>query len=222
MDSDGIKFFLFFFLAGIATLAVFRLALNWTHSRGIHLMVLIFALCLFCLSLFMVFFFRDPHRMIPVEPEQIISPADGRIVEIVPVQDDFVGEAIRVAIFMSVFDVHINRAPIAGKVISVTSHNGSFLPAYRKDSSLRNARVISRLMGNRGDPVEIRQIAGILARRIVSRIHPGDRLAAGDRIGLIRFGSRVEILFPAHYRIMVKQGQKVKAGETIVAEVEIE
>ncbi|MDY6931661.1 MAG: phosphatidylserine decarboxylase [Halobacteriota archaeon] len=153
---------------------------------------------------FLILFFRDPER----EPEGngMVSPADGRIMRI---------ERRRVSIFMNLHDVHVNRSPFSGTVESIEHINGNFKPAYSKDSE-NNERNIIRISTDRG-VIEMVQIAGSFARRIVCYVKEGDEVKRGERIGMIRFGSRVDIKIPKSYEILIKVGERVKAGETIIA-----
>jgi phosphatidylserine decarboxylase len=157
-------------------------------------------------------FFRDPERIIPQTPETIVSPADGRVVEIVPEN----AQTRRISIFLSLWDVHINRAPYGGVVRSVVYTPGKFLAAYRQEASWVNeANTIT--IAEHGREFIVKQIAGVLARRIVCRVRPGDTLDKGQRYGLIRFGSRTDLLLPATAEIAVQVGDVVKGGETILA-----
>ena len=159
---------------------------------------------------FFLLFFRDPERRIA---RGIVSPADGRILAIY----DRSG-LLRIGIFMSVTDVHVNRAPLNGRVISVTHKPGSFIPAYRQES-VRNERLITTMNTNIGR-IKVIQIAGILAKRIVPYIKQGKELKKGERIGIIQFGSRVDLIMPSNkIRTLVKKGQRVKAGSTTIAEL---
>jgi phosphatidylserine decarboxylase len=157
-------------------------------------------------------FFRDPERSIPQTPETIVSPADGRVMEIVPEN----AQTRRISIFLSLWDVHINRAPYGGVVRSVVYTPGKFLAAYRQEASVVNeANTVT--IAEQGREFIVKQIAGILARRIVCRVRPGDTLEKGQRYGLIRFGSRTDLLLPATAEIAVQVGDVVRGGETILA-----
>jgi phosphatidylserine decarboxylase len=157
-------------------------------------------------------FFRDPERIIPQTPESIVSPADGRVMEIVPEN----AQTRRISIFLSLWDVHINRAPYGGVVRSVVYTPGKFLAAYRQEASLVNeANTVT--IADHGREFIVKQIAGVLARRIVCRVRPGDTLEKGQRYGLIRFGSRTDLLLPATAEIAVQVGDVVRGGETILA-----
>ena len=166
---------------------------------------------------FVVYFFRDPERSIPTGPGLLLAPADGKIVTVNPLQNDPVQPSgTLVSIFLSVFDVHINRASMSGTVVDVRYQSGKFLPAFRADASDLNEQNIVTLQAGE-TRVIIRQIAGILARRIVCRVKVGDKLSRGERFGLIRFGSRVDILIPPAFAVSARPGQRVRGGESILA-----
>lgn len=167
------------------------------------------------LALFMTYFFRDPERIPPQGPGLILSPADGKVVEIREVTDHFVGPGRQVSIFLSPLDVHVNRAPIGGLVAGVEYRAGRFLPAYRAEASELNERATVRLEGQ-DVRVTVTQIAGVLARRIVCRLGGGEKLQAGERFGMIRFGSRVDLVLPRSVRMEARAGDRVRAGETII------
>ena len=167
------------------------------------------------LALFMAYFFRDPERVSPHRPGAVLAPADGKVVEIREVTDHFVGAGKRVSIFLSPLNVHINRAPITGLVVGVEYQAGRFLPAYRAESSAVNERATVRLQGQ-DVRVSVIQIAGVLARRIVCRLRGGEKLQAGERFGMIRFGSRVDLVLPRSVRMEARAGDRVRAGESII------
>lgn len=169
---------------------------------------------------FMAFFFRDPERTPPVVPGAVLAPADGRVVEVRDrVEDPFVGLARQVSIFLSPLDVHVNRSPIEGRVVGVEYRPGRFLPAYRPEASEQNERATLALEGP-GLRLVVRQVAGVLARRVVCRVQAGDRLHAGQRFGIIKFGSRLDVIVPAALRLRVRPGDRVRAGETVLGVVE--
>jgi phosphatidylserine decarboxylase len=167
---------------------------------------------LLVLAAFVTFFFRDPDRKFEGTERQIASPADGKVVS---VRQENGQEAI--SIFLSVFDVHINRAPISGKVSGIDYHKGKFLIAFDERASLENERN-SITMENQGKTVRFVQIAGLIARRIVCWRRPGETLQVGDRIGLIKFGSRVDVFLPAGSKIYVKRRDRVVGGKTAIGE----
>ena len=159
---------------------------------------------------FCAFFFRDPEREIPADPRAIVSPADGKVVQLLEGR-----EGTAVSIFLSVFDVHVNRAPIDGEVVRQEHRPGKFLLAFDERASVENEQLQMTLSGER--EIRFSLIAGLLARRIVPWTKPGDRVVKGDRIGLIRFGSRVDILIPHGCRMNVKKGDRVRGGASVVA-----
>jgi phosphatidylserine decarboxylase len=159
-------------------------------------------------------FFRDPERAIPVVANGVLSPADGRVISIEDAVDPFVGPAKRVAIFLSPLDVHVNRAPIGGVVAEVLYTPGAFKPAYDAAADV-NERCAVRLQGEHAR-VTVVQIAGIVARRIVCRVGAGDKLAAGERYGMIRFGSRTDCYMPRGSEVTVRPGEQVRGGQTVI------
>jgi len=163
-------------------------------------------------ALFCLWFFRDPEREIPEGP-YALSPADGKIVRIKTSPKETV-----VSIFLNVFDVHVNRAPIGGKVIDVTYQPGRFLVASRDEASVQN-EMNSITIDGRESVVKFSQIAGLIARRIVCHCKPGDFVTAGERIGMIRFGSRVDVHLGPEWSLRVKEGERVRAGSSILAEL---
>jgi phosphatidylserine decarboxylase len=160
-------------------------------------------------------FFRDPEREIPALQQAILAPADGRVTEVTDAVDPFVGRAVRVAIFLSPFDVHVNRAPISGLVVSAVFTPGRFIAAFRPGADEVNERCTIALQGE-NVRVTVVQIAGIAARRIVCRVGPGDKLAAGERFGLIRFGSRTDCYMPPDTEVRVQPGDRVIGGVTVL------
>jgi phosphatidylserine decarboxylase len=169
------------------------------------------AVALCCLG-----FFRDPDRTAPAVPGAVLAPADGRVMRVVEIDDPWVGRAVRLSIFLSPLDVHVNRSPVAALVEGVQYAAGRFLAAYRDEASELNERCTLSLQGESAR-VGVKQIAGVVARRIVCRARPGDTLQAGERYGLIRFGSRTDLVVPEGTEIRVKAGDKVRGGETIMA-----
>ena len=159
-------------------------------------------------------FFRDPDRAIPVVANGVLSPADGRVISVEDAVDPFVGPSMRVAIFLSPLDVHVNRTPLAGVVTDVVYTPGAFRPAYDKDADV-NERCAVRIQGEHAR-VTVVQIAGVVARRIVCRVGPGDKLAAGERYGMIRFGSRTDCYMPRGTEVTVRAGEPVRGGQTVI------
>jgi len=168
---------------------------------------------LLLLTSFVAFFFRNPTRMIPQDPSIIVSPADGKVVKI-----DRVGNVTKVSIFLSLFNVHVNRSPIAGNIEAVDYRKGKFKAAYNHDASVENERNTIMVSNGRIKVVFI-QIAGVVARRIVFWKHIGDSVKKGDLVGLIRFGSRVDILFPAGTEVTVAVGDRVRGGSSPIGRI---
>ena len=164
-------------------------------------------------------FFRDPERQAPVGEGLVVSPADGKVVNIARVKDDppFLGSGTRVSIFLSPLDVHINRTPVEGKIEKITYQRGKFLAAYKEEASRRNEQNALSIVDSEGRTLGVVQIAGVMARRIICRARPGDQLARGERFGLIMFGSRTDTYLPEGCQVEVIEGQRVKGGETILA-----
>ena len=170
-----------------------------------------FAALFVAVALFMAFFFRDPRRTIPTEADIIVSAADGKVTRIEETEDGKL-----VSVFLSPIDVHINRSPITGKVVKVDYFRGKKVPATRNDASLVNERNSLTIEGEKMTVV-CTQIVGILARRIVCWTKPGDNLKLGDKFGLIKFGSRTDLLMPKTVEVLVKIGDRVVGGETVIA-----
>jgi phosphatidylserine decarboxylase len=196
MAKEGIKFLFLFLL--IAFLCLF--SFKWL------------SIPFFLLSAFCIYFFRDPVRKTPEGKEYIVSPADGKVIEIEEIPEK---NLKKISIFMSLFDVHVNRIPYDGKVKKITYKKGSFNPAH-KNSSSENEQNIIEMETDDGWDYKLVQVAGILARRIVCRIKEGDIVKKGEKFGLIMFGSRVDLYIPKNFLINVKKGEKVKGGETII------
>lgn len=167
------------------------------------------------LALFFLWFFRDPQRAIPAGEGEIVSPADGVVTEAEWVETTL-GSRLRLSIFLNVFDVHVNRSPIAGTVKLVEHREGGFMNAMKPESGLTNEQTMIQIEGP-GYEVALKQIAGLLARRIVCNLKAGDRVERGQRIGLIKFGSRCDVLLPAEAALKVKTGMRVKGGATVLA-----
>lgn len=170
------------------------------------------------LALFILFFFRDPERTIPAAPGVIVSPADGRVLSVEA--SEWEGEPrTRISIFLAIFNVHVNRAPIAGRITNLSYQPGRFHVASKEVAGERNEQNIITLEGE-GTRVVFKQIVGLIARRIEFWRQTGDDLARGERVGMIRFGSRTEILFDPAYTVRVKPGDRVHGGATILASKE--
>lgn len=179
------------------------------------------AIILSAIAAFLINFFRDPHRAGSERHVDVLSPADGTVVMIKDVPDGEVwpGLTRQVSIFMSVFDVHVNRAPIAGRIVHYRYTAGSRIAAMSHKSSEENEQNLIVMTDNRGATLAFKQIAGLLARRIVFDKKEGDIVARGERIGMIKFGSRVDVFFPAPAKILVRPGDKTKVGLTVIAEI---
>jgi phosphatidylserine decarboxylase len=167
------------------------------------------------LAAFFLWFFRDPQRTIPTGPGLIVSPGDGLVTETASINTPE-GPRQRISIFLSVFDVHVNRSPIGGVLASVRYQKGQYLNAMNPDSADRNEQNIATVRGE-GLEVTFKQIAGLLARRIVFNLREGDTVERGQRVGLIKFGSRVNVIVPAEAVLRVKKGQRVKGGSSVLA-----
>ena len=183
-----------------------------TYAFSIYWVAVFFGLT----SLFVTWFFRDPERSIPNEPNVVVSPADGKITEIIieknPLNDEI---CKRVTIFLSVFDVHINRLPIGGKIEDIRYNPGKFLAAFNPKASMDNEQNIV-LINNGKVNILVKQIAGLIARRIVCWPKKGDLCRPGQRYGLIRFGSRVDILLPENTKLSIACGDRVSGGRSII------
>jgi phosphatidylserine decarboxylase len=170
-----------------------------------------FALPLLLVGAFCLNFFRDPDRAIPAGPVAV-SPADGKVLAVVPETP----KSTRISIFLNIFDVHVNRTPIGGRIEKVEYKAGRFLVASKAASSTDNEQNVVTVIGD-GTTVIFKQIAGLIARRIIFTKKPGDSVAAGERIGLMRFGSRMDVFFGPEWEVTVRTGQRVTAGSTVIA-----
>jgi len=170
-----------------------------------------FALPLFLAAAFCLYFFRDPERIIPAGPVAV-SPADGKVVAVKAESPALT----RISVFLNIFDVHVNRTPIPGKITDVRYQKGQFLVASKEEASSQNEQNIITVEGD-GTRVVFKQIAGLIARRVVCTKKPGDMVAAGERIGLIKFGSRVDVELGTEWEILVKPGMRVAAGSSVIA-----
>lgn len=169
------------------------------------------------LGAFFAYFFRDPERIVPLDEGAAVSPADGKVMIAGPSDGRWSppGDWQQVTIFLSPMDVHINRTPVDGRVTRVEYRAGRFLPAYREDAADNELNEI--WIDHHGETVVVRQIVGMLARRIVCRVAEGQTLQRGERIGLMKFGSRMDVFLPLHAELVVRVGQQVVAGETVLA-----
>ena len=171
-------------------------------------------LFLFCLN-----FFRDPKRTIPMDASLIISPADGKVVKVTEIDDPEVGEGAKlVSIFLNVFNVHVNRVPLDGTVTAMDRKTGKFLAAFDHKASDVNEQVVTVLSHASGQ-FKIKQIAGLIARRILCYAEPGQKMHKGGRLGFIRFGSRTDLIMPSNVNVKVEVGEKVFGGETIIGQL---
>jgi phosphatidylserine decarboxylase len=168
---------------------------------------------LIVVALFMAFFFRDPKRVPPSDPDVVVSPADGRVTRVGPT-----GHGTVISIFLSPLDVHINRSPITGKIVDVLYSPGKFLMATNENASLVNEQNALTIQGEK-ITVVCKQIAGILARRVVCWKGKGDTLGLGERFGMIKFSSRTDVLLPANVRVTVKEGERVRGGTTVIGRI---
>jgi phosphatidylserine decarboxylase len=190
-----------------AVLALVLLSVRWTWTGVVFVL----------LTAFVANFFRDPERAVPSDPKAIVSPADGKVVQIVdaPAGDPLGPGYRQVSIFLNVFDVHVNRSPIAGRITDVKYNKGKFLAAWNEKASLDNEQ--NRVTVEDGSfRVAFTQIAGLIARRIVFRKHVGDAVERGERVGMIKFGSRTDLFLPADIAIEVKVGDRVSGGLTVI------
>ncbi len=184
----------------------------------------VFYIILALSTLFLLFnfmFFRDPQTVKSARPGEVLSVADGTVVVIEPALEDeyFKDERIQISVFMSVYNVHINHIPINGQIIYQKHHSGRFIPAYHAKSSGENERCTTVIRTDDGKEILVRQIAGIVARRIASYKGEGDPVTVRDQLGFIRFGSRVDLFFPKSAEILVKMDQKVKGGITVIGKI---
>ncbi|MFQ6031866.1 MAG: phosphatidylserine decarboxylase family protein [Candidatus Zixiibacteriota bacterium] len=215
MANEGLRFIVPVF---ILSLVLFLLFILLGGIAG-----LIGAIIFFIFALFFLLFFRDPERKIPEGENLVLAPADGKVILIKPCEASFGfgnlefmgGGGTLVSVFMSLFDVHINRVPISGVVKYFKYSPGKFSPAFTDKASSKNEQTELGLENEHGKIV-LKQIAGIIARRIVCKLKQGDLVKAGDRFGMIKFGSRLDLFLPENVQLRVKLNDKVKAGETII------
>ncbi len=168
------------------------------------------------LAAFFLWFFRDPKRLIPIAAGLVVSPGDGVVTECARIETA-AGERQRISIFLSVFNVHVNRAPVGGTITAVEYKKGLYLNAMNPESAERNEQNSVTIRGEDGVEVTFRQIAGLLARRIVFSRRQGDRVERGERVGLIKFGSRVDVILPADAELVVEPRVRVKGGSSVLA-----
>ncbi len=198
----------------IYPLILITIALFVLFSIGyisIYLILASFLLLIFCLN-----FFRDPLRVPPLGKKLIIAPADGKIIKIDKIFDKDIGEANIISIFLNIFDVHVNRMPLNGKVLDICYKKGSFIMAFDHKACDENERNIIKVETNFGK-LKIIQIAGLLARRIVCYAKVGESMEIGSRLGFMRFGSRIDLIIPINIKLKIELGQKVMGNKTIIA-----
>lgn len=207
IHKEGYKFILIFAVATIFLLLI-------SDLLGIVGIVL---------TLWCIFFFRDPERIIPVDENVIVSPADGVVTRVEygvepPVEADFDSEKVnKISVFLNVFNVHVNRVPVSGTIEKVVYSPGKFLSANLDEASYENERSLAVLKTKEGEKIAFAQVAGLVARRIVSELKEGQIVKTGDRYGIIRFGSRADIYLPEDIQIKVLVGQTMVGGETVIA-----
>ena len=200
--SEG---FPFITVAGVVTL-IFTV-ISWTVPAVISCLI----------TLFIIYFFRNPHRSIPDDDDAVVSPADGVVIYIGPSREEHIGaEMTKISIFMSVFNVHVNRLPISGQVVETFYNKGKFLDVRDERATFENERSGLILQHPRGSRIAVVQVAGLIARRIVCYLKKGDETVRGKRYGLIRFGSRLDVYLPTDSKLIVKMGDKTVAGETVL------
>jgi phosphatidylserine decarboxylase len=195
-------------LVGVGATALLLVGLGWLYAP-----LWVFGGIGLAAAGFVAYFFRDPDRAVPEDTELVVSPADGRVVVVEGME-----AGTLVSIFLSVFDVHVNRAPVAGKIEAIEYRRGRFLVATKRRASVENEQNILTFSSPAG-PVVCKQIAGLIARRIVCWVKPGAEVSRGERFGLIKFGSRVDLLLPAGVEVTVRRGEKVKGGESVIGRI---
>lgn len=198
---------------GVVVTAITVLAAAKYDSKALFAVTLLFGI----LTLFTVFFFRDPVRKCDSHENILVAPADGRILSIENVANPYVGgDAVKISIFLSIIDVHINRIPATGRIDYVKYVPGKFFAAFREKASHLNERTEIGMTTLSGARILFRQIAGVIARRIVCNINEEDSVVAGERFGMIRFGSRAELVVPAGSKLLVRTGEHVAGGKTVM------
>lgn len=196
------------YILGLSVLLVLLFFLGWTFLTVLTLI----------LTVLVINFFRDPERVIPQVPQAVLAPADGKIIFVGPTfEDRFLSkETLKISIFMSIFNVHVNRIPLSGEVESIHYEKGTFFAASLDKASLDNENNAVVLRTPEGEKIVFVQIAGLIARRIDCWLQPGDLVQQGVRFGMIRFGSRLDVFVPTNSQPAVSEGQHVKAGESII------
>ena len=207
LATEGFPFILF---SGFVTVVLALVGLTWLAMAGI------------LATAFVTYFFRDPARVLPEDSNAVVCPADGKVIVVREVEDErfLPGKTIKISIFMNVFNVHVNRIPLAGTVERVFLSPGRFFAADKDKAVLHNEFCALTIATPTQQRYAVVQIAGLIARRIVCRAEKGDQVIAGQRYGLIRFGSRVDLYLPLNTQVLVREGQIVTAGETVLATLE--
>jgi len=203
MAKEGIPYIILFLAPAVAFIV-----LGWWVAAAICLL----------LTAFMTFFFRDPKRDCPTDEMLLVSPADGRVVTVAPVDPSAKDSAVQISIFLSPLDVHINRCPIAGEIVDVVYKPGAFHVASREIASVENEQNVVTVQG-RHVTIVFRQIAGLLARRVVFWKKSGDRVGLGERVGLMKFSSRMDVLLPAEVEVTTRKGDRVVGGVSVIGRV---
>ena len=203
MAKEGIPYIILFLAPAVAFIV-----LGWWVAAAICLL----------LTAFMTFFFRDPKRDCPTDEMLVVSPADGRVVTVAPVDPSTKDSAVQISIFLSPLDVHINRCPIAGEIVDVVYKPGAFHVASREIASVENEQNVVTVQG-RHVTIVFRQIAGLLARRVVFWKKSGDRVGLGERVGLMKFSSRMDVLLPAEVEVTTRKGDRVVGGVSVIGRV---
>jgi len=202
---------------GFLPIAVSAFVTVYLGALGFGVMALFFG----AVTVFLAFFFRDPERETPEQAGVVVSPADGKVVEVGIVQGSAFtsDEALKISVFMSIFNVHVNRIPAGGKVTEISYHRGKFFSANLDKSSRENEHNAVTLETEGGQRLIVVQVAGLIARRIVCKVHEGDQLRRGERFGMICFGSRLDVYLPSDTRPAVSVGDKVSAGVSVLGHV---
>jgi phosphatidylserine decarboxylase len=205
----------FAFIVPLVLLGGLCLLLGWLISNDFYFGAALF----FLLALFVAYFFRDPEREAPEDESLVVSPADGLVVVVKPVELADGNMGTLVSIFLSIFDVHVNRSPLAGRIVETDYRPGKFLVATKQKASIENEQNVITVE-NRYATVVFKQIAGLIARRIVFWKKKGDHVMLGERVGLIKFGSRVDIILPPQVIVVARKGERVKGGVSIIGKVD--
>lgn len=213
MKNEGVPIV----VEGLPFLGVSLVAMIGFFAGGLWPLGILFSL----LSAFIAFFFRNPERLPPVGSTMVASPADGKIIYVGPAQEsELVGQEMqKISIFMSLWDVHVNRIPVDGTVKNLKYHKGRFMAAFEDRASEENERNAMLIESANGDPLVVVQVAGLVARRIVTYPTVGAYVLRGQRMGLIRFGSRCDIYLPKTAEVLVRLGEKTLGGETVIAKL---